>query len=308
MKKPDRPEKYRCNFYFSLPLEGSMEISPDNFMPEKEWHITEINRNRDSVICWITDTILANRDTVKMILKYLKTDSAGRLEQASDTVKLGFIPKHIKKHGKPDRVVFNTGCNVQKSKFLDLNQNICFNFSVPLAVTDTSGIRLFRLSDTLKIPVKFSFYMDSFQLRRYYISTNWEENTRYKLLIPAGVFHDISGSANDTVKAEFAIQKKEYYGSIIIRLSDLNTNGIVQLLNEKNVVLKEIYTYGNRAISFEYLAPASYRLKFIFDTNNNKKWDTGNYAGKIQPEKVLIYKEDVKVRSNWDVELNWVLR
>jgi hypothetical protein len=46
-------------------------------------------------------------------------------------------------------------------------------------------------------------------------------------------------------------------------------------------------------------------LKVIYDNNDNRKWDTGNYLKKIQPEKVLYYKGDINVRSNWNIELTW---
>ena len=40
--------------------------------------------------------------------------------------------------------------------------------------------------------------------------------------------------------------------------------------------------------------------KFV-DTNNNDKWDTGNYLKKIQPEEVIYYPFELELRANWDL-------
>jgi hypothetical protein len=55
------------------------------------------------------------------------------------------------------------------------------------------------------------------------------------------------------------------------------------------------------------MAPGKYGLKVIYDTNNNKKWDTGNWGLRLQPERTEIYNGEVLVRSNWEVEARWEL-
>jgi hypothetical protein len=41
--------------------------------------------------------------------------------------------------------------------------------------------------------------------------------------------------------------------------------------------------------------------------NKNKKWDSGNYLGRVQPEKVHYYPGALDVRSNWDLDITWNL-
>ena len=38
----------------------------------------------------------------------------------------------------------------------------------------------------------------------------------------------------------------------------------------------------------------------IKDNNGNKKWDTGNYLKKIQPEEVYYSNFELDIRANWD--------
>ena len=52
------------------------------------------------------------------------------------------------------------------------------------------------------------------------------------------------------------------------------------------------------------LNPGEYKLRIISDENNNNNWDTGNYLFKKQAEKVNYYPGNIKVRANWDLEIN----
>ena len=53
--------------------------------------------------------------------------------------------------------------------------------------------------------------------------------------------------------------------------------------------------------SFNMLSAGKYRIRLILDTNGNKKWDTGNYLKKIQPEEVIYFWKEIELRANWDM-------
>jgi hypothetical protein len=129
----------------------------------------------------------------------------------------------------------------------------------------------------------------------------------YKLLIEPGAFTDIYGLPNDTVLMKFSTQKSDYYGALILTVEDVVSPLIIQLLNEDESLVREKYISQNSIIRFDYLEPKKYVLKIIYDDNDNRKWDTGNYLKKIQPEKVKYYSGEINVRSNWDVEIVWKL-
>ena len=79
---------------------------------------------------------------------------------------------------------------------------------------------------------------------------------------------------------------------IIIQLTDINDKTIAQ---ETTSVSKNI--------SFKYLNPNRYKIRIIYDTNNNGKWDTGNYLAKKQPELVEYLPEIQEVRANWQLPI-----
>ena len=55
----------------------------------------------------------------------------------------------------------------------------------------------------------------------------------------------------------------------------------------------------------QYLYPKLFNLTFLpenagnVDSNDNKKWDTGNFLKRIQPEKVVYFPQEFKLRANW---------
>ena len=51
--------------------------------------------------------------------------------------------------------------------------------------------------------------------------------------------------------------------------------------------------------------PGTYKMRLIFDANDNKIWDTGNMEKGIQPEKIVNYNGTIDIRANWDMEETW---
>ncbi|MFL5765083.1 MAG: Ig-like domain-containing protein [Bacteroidia bacterium] len=137
--------------------------------------------------------------------------------------------------------------------------------------------------------------------------TDWKENTNYHFFIPPGTFEDFFGLTNDSIKVNFKTREEKYYGTVKVSLPNLTDDfrHIIQLVNESGKVIRESIERAPGAVEYDYLPPGKYRLKIIYDGNNNGKWDSGNYLQKIQPEKVVFDAETINIRSNWDAELEW---
>jgi hypothetical protein len=72
------------------------------------------------------------------------------------------------------------------------------------------------------------------------------------------------------------------------------------LNKDKNTVVQSGYVPENGKIAFQYINPGDYMLRIVVDKNRNKKWDTGNYDKKIQPERIIYYPAVISLRANWD--------
>ena len=80
---------------------------------------------------------------------------------------------------------------------------------------------------------------------------------------------------------------------------------ILQLLGSKNELIKQDLLSNDTTLVYTYLTAGNYRLKLIVDSNNNGKWDMGNYLKNIQAEKVIYYNNELEVRANWEIEEEW---
>ncbi len=311
----DRKTREKILFAFKHPLYDSLSIKPLNFSYYDGWFIEERSRMNDTVTCWIKDTLISNMDTISLQLTYTIIDSLRNFIPQTDTINMRY--REAKAKSKGGRKKSDAEEDIEKEKFIDLNLNIKKGSTIdlnkpvkirsenPVSVYNDSLITLYKTEDTLEISQDFELLRDTGTLRSFKIINKWEENTGYKLLIGQGAFTDIYGLSNDSLLLEFTTQKTEYYGNIVLRIENVTTPLIIQLLDEKEKVLREKYTSQSSSTTFRFLRPKVYKMKAIYDKNNNRKWDTGNYIKKIQPEKVHYYKGEINVRSNWDVEITW---
>jgi len=161
--------------------------------------------------------------------------------------------------------------------------------------------------DLAQTPLPITIQKDTIEYRTWQIRYNWEPNMSYLLEVDSAAARNIYGITNRKISRKFTTQKDDYYGSIILQLASVSEPMLIQLLdNSKDEkVIKTLHAQTDGSVTFDFLAPNKYKIKFIYDTNNNGKWDTGSLKTGIQPEKVAYFPEIIKVRSNWENEYPW---
>ena len=131
-------------------------------------------------------------------------------------------------------------------------------------------------------------------------------NQKYQVVALAGAYTDFYNNTNakpDTTT--FTSPKEGDFGKLILVNCDtlLKKNYIAQLLNANGDPMqsKEILEASQ---SFENLVPATYRLRFFIDKNKNKRLDSGDFGTKTQPETIYFFADEVKIRANWELEVD----
>ncbi len=147
--------------------------------------------------------------------------------------------------------------------------------------------------DTLKNTIAFQF--------------DKTENNRYRITALPGAFTDFFNSINDTLQYNVNTKSLADYGNIRINLQNVTYPIIVQLTDKNGTVKKEQYSTKKEPVDFRLVEPGTYYFRVIFDTNKNKKYDSGNYLKKTQAERVSHYKEKIEVRANWDPIIDFTL-
>ena len=308
--KYDRSQPNKLQLIFNNPVIDSLGIYPLNFEGKTDWLLEDPPIPNDTMNYWITDTSLVNKDSLKIILTYPYLDSLQQLQHKSDTVNLVYKEQRLKGRRGVVQPKYNKlsitfpGANKQA---VDLNDKLYFEASEPLISVDLDKISLVKFEDTLKLPVKFTLTTDSQFIRRYYLNFPLEPNYRYQLIADTMAFTNIYHQNSDSIGFQFRTQKDDYYGRIFLTVDSVSGPVIVQILNEKDDVLRQLFITQKEKLTFDYLAPGKYKFKVIHDWNNNKKWDTGNWGKRLEPEPVEYFDKVITVRSNWDDEEEWEL-
>lgn len=288
----------------------SLRIVPLNKSELKDAKsLIEFSKTKDTLTYWI--------DHVDKDSLILQVNNGNTI---LDTVRFKLVKKEnaLRAGGRSPLKLSLT--NFSNADMFDLNRELRLIFTHPIdKINDTSPVQLMEDSSAnTKYPLVYekATAPNAVIIRtQQKVSTKnssknmlLKENTTYGLTIPPATFTDIFGLANDTIKLKFRTKEEKYYGSVKVNVKSeiITGNCILQLLNDKETVIREsIISQKEESIFYDFLYPAAYKLKVIFDKNANGKWDSGNFLKKQQPEKVIYNTEAVNIRSNWDLELDW---
>ena len=91
VKQTSRPEAHKLHLLFGAPNDTLPQL--DIIRPaehSRDWYRVERTTTNDSLFYWLTDSALIKSDTLIVAMTYLRTDTADRLEQVTDTIRFGY--------------------------------------------------------------------------------------------------------------------------------------------------------------------------------------------------------------------------
>ena len=304
-----RDDRRKMEIVFALPVTDSFRYrSIQKEAENQSWLLEHFNTNRDSLTLWIRDSTDYKKDSLILEFLYTVKDTASRYMTASDTLLFTYRERRTREQKdqpeKKEKLVVST---IRNNAELHLNRDVPLNVNVPLTAVDDSLIRLYHIPDSVEVPETFRMLVDTLSLTRVWLSADWESDAKYRLLVLPGAISNLYGLEHDTVDVSFTTRDIEYYGRILLNLDSVDHRVIIQLINRENVY-RSMVTGSDGQVTFSYLVPQEYTIKFIHDLNRNGEWDTGNYLKHLQPEPVEFLQAPVTVRSNWDHEVTMQLK
>lgn len=319
-----RPERERLNFVFSLPGENQFEVRLwDSLATEpfpEDWYFKESNVTHDTISLWIKDSTVYKKDTLNMILTYLRSDSTGQRFLVSDTVRYTF--KEKKKNDKEKEKEKEA-----KIEFLDLLSNVTENMDLGVPVffefkrpVDQSGlekIRVLEKVDSTYQLIPSDIQQDSLNLKKFYVKVPWQAGKKYKMEIDSATIYDLYGMFNNKYEKAFKFKTEENYGKIMLDVKGVTGTVLVQMYkseegkSENGVrvykILQEKKITQNGQCLFELVPEGKYKFRAILDSNGNGIWDTGLYLKHQQPEKMVYLPVEIVVKQNFDYEQSFDL-
>ena len=154
--------------------------------------------------------------------------------------------------------------------------------------------------DSLSVPYKASLDKNYDRLSLFY---DWLPNDNYKIELLPNALIDFWGNTHDTLRFGAKTKPIEDYGNIFLQiLREDKDPFVLELVNLKGESLRRLDVSNESDFyEFKYLLPGNYLFRYIKDKNGNKKWDTGNYLKKIQPEMVYYSPDTIELRANWEI-------
>lgn len=328
LSRTERPSQHQILLVFSSPNPDIRSIEFEGI--DSTQIITEFLRpGRDSISYWLDVPSEQLPDTIRGEMTFMRHDSVNNWELA--TIPLQGVwrvietneqrrlrerdereRKKLEEQGLPLPKIPNPfKYTVEATNPLNPEKNIVITFAQPLTSLDTSRISLVRLGeDNAMYRVPFTLEQDTVNIRRFTIGAQWLPDQKYDLQIPDGVFTNIAGERNDTLKSQFAVMNPTAYATINVDVKGRSDTSkyVLQLISTNNQLLQEARDAVTGKYSFMYVAPGSVRLRVVEDLNGNGVWDSGDLVNKRQPERVEIYvddkgESDMVTRANWDVDI-----
>ena len=266
----------------------------------REKIISQFNIQKDSLEIWVNDQ-RKMPDTLQLVIKYDKTDTAGVLKPTEETIRLALDKKvraelmkkandiRSRKHEDTIAVVKTTadGATIEQYGYQ-------LEFMFPLIKEAWDSLKLRSINPRQQEALlKYTVTRDSTNLRMFSIKpeTPFQVGYDYILKIPHRLFRDVNGYYNDSTELKVTLPKDEKLSTITLELSGVHNKYIIDLLNEKrDKVLRSFIVNTDGPLVFPYLKAGKYCIRITEDVNRNGIVDTGNLLEHRQPEKVRFFK------------------
>ncbi|QXP71377.1 Ig-like domain-containing protein [Polaribacter sp. R2A056_3_33] len=237
-----------------------------------------------------------DKDTLNYWYKPFEADSLNFIvtnDRFIDTVTVNLRKK------KTDSLILSSSV----SGTLQLRDTFFIKGNNPLVKIDTSKITLVD-KDTLSVP--FVSIISNIENKIAFIFDK-EPQQKYAFKMMPDAISDIFEQKNDTLNFKFTTKEIEDYGRITMDIVNETSNHlIIELLEGKNKdkLIERRFITGSGQIRYNLLEPKTYFIRAIIDENKNNKWDTGNYLLKQQPESIIYYPQELKLRANYYLDGN----
>jgi hypothetical protein len=270
-----------------------------NYEADTTWYLEEFSREKDTIHWYLRQL---PSDTIELVILY-EGDTLGMEYMRTDPVRKTPGLERRRKTNKEEEIEYLGLRSRLRGGTIRPDQQPEFVFAHPVAEVLSDSILLVFGEDSTYNPTYM--FLDSLNLTlRFPVEV--PEETKYSIVIPDSSFIDWNGLYNKKQNFRYASKSLREYGVLTLNMKpEVAQPYIVQLLTEKESVVRELYFTGDTALHMLYLDPGSYKLKVIFDDNGNRKWDPGFYSMQLQPEKVIYFSKMAVIRGNWDLEEEW---
>ena len=273
-----------------------------------QYSMLQASFNKDTLTFWLTDSLAIGMDSIYLQMQYKVTDSLYNLVDKIDTVLA------VYRHPRLSEKARETYERNKRNRKLELKTNASSKFEIydtirvlsafPIDSLNDNMFHLWQKVDTILKPMALKLEKKDSMGMEVYVMAKLLPEASYQLKIDSAACIDIYGICNDSIETTLKLKSKEEYSSLTVKLEAFDSLARIQLLNDKDEVIRELPATED-GVKFEYLAPTTYYLRLYIDLDGDGKWTTGDWLLKRQPEPIYYFPKKLKLRANWDFEENF---
>lgn len=273
-----------------------------------KYMLCQANPTKDTLIYWLTDSMAIRMDTLLFAMTYKMSDSLYQLVDTTDTLQI------IYRHPKLNQKALEAKQRKDANRKVELKSNASSKFDIykqiewyagtPIRDYEKDSIHLYEKKDTLLLPVSYTMAATDSSGLRYVLQADLQPEHIYTLRMDSGAMHDIYGIPNNAFTADYRLRSLDEYSTLTIHLTHYDERARIQILDEKDKVIREEPALAE-GTKFTYLEAKSFYVRMYLDLDGNGEWTTGNWAQKRQPEPVYYFSSKLTLRANWEFEENF---
>ncbi|MEC4112716.1 Ig-like domain-containing protein [Myroides pelagicus] len=278
-----------------------LETSRPSQVSKNKWYLPFFGDVEDAIVTVAkndslirsTYTALAQKDSLQVWFPEVKADSLYINVKKEDYNKTYTVKPRVKIDAIDSLSISAT------NSILHYVNDFTINTTTPIEKINQTLITVLN-KDSVAIP----YEVDHKKLeQRILLKFNKEENANYYINLMPNALTDFFGKTNDTLNYEVKTAPYSDYGNLFLKFTGIKRYPIiVEIVDEKENVIASQYSEQESDFNFLLLSPRKYYVRIIYDDNKNKKWDSGYYWEKTQPEEVIYFPELIDVRANWDIQ------
>jgi len=180
-------------------------------------------------------------------------------------------------------------------------EEIVLSSNTPIRAFNKEAIKLIVAKDSTEVGFETIFTANTSQIT---FKVKVKEGEKY-LFKAFNAFENFFGQKSDTLQESFSAKKAEDFGSLKLTFRDnISLPFIIELTDKdaKKVLYEQYVEQTSPTYNFPFVKAGNYRLRVIEDRNRNRKWDTGNFLGRLLPEPVHYFAKEIELRANWEIE------
>ncbi|MGE4569181.1 MAG: Ig-like domain-containing protein [Bacteroidales bacterium] len=254
----------------------------------------------------------AMKDSVKMAKKIARAAKKGRtLSPGSASTDASRITRNTRRtvESTSEELVDRFPLKMWgSSSVISPLQQLLIEAVYPIKTFDTTAMRLTVEIDSVLVPQPFRLVRDSLSPRKLRLQATLKEGGLYRFYIDsAAIQGHWEGFRNDTLRIfRFSTLKTAEASGLLVSVSPFCGPAILQLIDpSSSKIVAQTRLSSDTVASLPYIRPGKYRLRAIHDTNDNGKWDTGNWMERRQPESIEIYKDTLDLKKGFNLEVKW---